>query len=172
MVGDLKKSGYFGKEKKHQTTLPKWALDLAGVKIYRSGGSRSGSAQKKDAWDDYCAAAVARVSSPVKSVDSKTYKERIDLCGQYIKGKLVSAGETIEATFKFPYRKFVKQFKGVYIKGEGYVSKISQSDVSKLMGVIEKVTLYSRHKKCIWLKELVGLERWKYHLQVIDYRGG
>ncbi|GAH40509.1 unnamed protein product, partial [marine sediment metagenome] len=82
---------------------------------------------------------------------------------------LVAAGRTIEGIVKIPYRKIVKQFKGIYIKGEGYVFKIGRSDIAKLMGVIEKITLYVRHKISVWHKELVGLERWKYYLQEIDY---
>ena len=179
-IGDLKKFGYFGREKKHQTTLPKWALDRGDIKIYRSGGSRSGEAQKKDAFDVYCDNAISRAREqteltkreygikPVK-VEQKTYRERINDCGQESKVKLVAAGRTIEGVFKIPYRKIVKQFKGIYIKGEGYVFKIGRSDIAKLMGVIEKITLYVRHKISVWHKELVGLERWKYYLQEVDY---
>ena len=202
MIGDLKKHGYFGKEKKHQTTLPKWALDRGDIKIYRSGGSRSGDTQAKAALDHYAADAVERLKNltiPSKWVEliskdgvavvatslnkefvntetgeitvvkKKDYRERIKACGQESKLKIVTAGRTIEGIVKIPYRKMVKQFKGIYIKGEGHVFKIGRSDIAKLMGVIEKITLYVRHKISVWHKELVGLERWKYHLQEVDY---
>jgi len=182
MIGDLTKNGYFGKEKKHQTTLPKWALDRGDIKIYRSGGSRSGDTQAKDAWDRYCDDAKARVRSPVKffktvidketgEIRKKTYGEKLKDCGQETKIKIVEAGRTLEGIFKIPYRKIVKEFKGIYIKGEGYVFKIGRSDIAKLMGVIEKITLYVRNKMSVWHKELVSLERWKYYLQEIDYQG-
>ena len=202
MIGDLKKHGYFGKEKKHQTTLPKWALDRGDVKIYRSGGSRSGDTQAKDALDHYVADAVERqknltrfnevaTTAPAKDVElisedgikrvvntetgeitvvnKKTYREKLKACGQESKLKIVTAGRTIEGIVKIPYRKMVKQFKGIYIKGEGHVFKLGRTDIAKLMGVIEKITLYVRHKISVWHKELVGLERWKYHLQEVDY---
>ena len=180
MIGDLKKHGYFGKEKKHQTTLPKWALDRGDIKIYRSGGSRSGDTQAKDAWDRYCDNAKSRAKEqteltkgeygirPMK-VESKTYREKLKECGRKTKIKIVAAGKTLEGIFKIPYHKIIEQFKGVYIKGEGYVFKIGRTDIAKLMGVIEKITLYVRHKISVWHKELVGLERWKYHLQEVDY---
>lgn len=202
MIGDLKKHGYFGKEKKHQTTLPKWALDRGDIKIYRSGGSRSGETRKKDALDRYAADAVERLKNPtifnevatpapykwieliskgnvkefvntdtgeLRVTRIKTYREKIKDCGKRTKIKIVAAGRTIEGIFNIPYRKIVKQFKGIYVKGEGYVFKIGRADIAKLMGVIEKITLFVRHKISVWRKELVGLERWKYHLQEVDY---
>ncbi|MBA7685595.1 hypothetical protein ES703_94020 [subsurface metagenome] len=202
MIGDLKKNGYFGKEKEHQTSLPKWALDRGDIKIYRSGGSRSGNTQAKDALDRYAVDAWERrknltifnevaTTAPskwveliskgnvkefvntetgeIREVKKKSYRERIKGCGQKSKVKLVTAGRTIEAIVKIPYHKIVKQFKGIYVKGEGYVFKIGRLDVEKLMGVIEKITLYVRHKMSVWHKELVGLERWKYYLQEVDY---
>ncbi|MBA7633874.1 hypothetical protein ES703_41445 [subsurface metagenome] len=202
MIGDLKKHGYFGKEKAHQTSLPKWALDRGDIKIYRSGGSRSGNTQAKDALDHYAVDAWERrknltifnevaTTAPskwvelttkgnvkefvntetgeIREVKEKTYRDRIKGCGQKSKVKLVAAGRTIEGIVKIPYHKIIKQFKGIYIKGEGYVFKIGRSDIAKLMGVIEKITLYVRHKMSVWHKELVGLERWKYYLQEVDY---
>ena len=201
-IGDLKKFGYFGREKKHQTTLPAWALDRGDIKIYRSGGSRSGDTQAKDALDHYAADAVERLkkrtifnevattalskwveliskdgvkefvnkeTGEIMMVEEKTYRDRLKACGQETKIKIVAAGRTIEGIFKIPYHKIVKQFKGIYIKGEGYVFKIGRTDIAKLMGVIEKITLYVRHKISVWHKELVGLERWKYYLQEVDY---
>ena len=179
-MGDLKKHGYFGREKKHQTSLPKWALDRGDIKIYRSGGSRSEDTQEKDAWDRYCDNAKSRPREQkeltkkeygIKSVkvEPKTYAEKLKDCGQRTKIKIVAAGKTLEGVFKIPYRKIIEQFKGIYIKGEGYVFKIGRTDIAKLMGVIEKITLYVRHKMSVWHKELVGLERWKYYLQEVDY---
>ncbi|GAI59573.1 unnamed protein product [marine sediment metagenome] len=202
MAGDLKKHGYFGKEKAHQTSLPGWALDRGDIKIHRSGGSRSGETQKTDALDRYAVDAQERrknltvfnevaTTAPSKWVElipkdgvegfvntetgeireekEKSYRVRLKGCGQESRLKLVAAGRTIEAIVKIPYRKMVKQFKGIYIKGEGHVFKIGRSDLAKLMGVIEKITLYVRHKVSVWHKELVGLERWKYYLQEVDY---
>ncbi|MBA7638965.1 hypothetical protein ES703_46621 [subsurface metagenome] len=202
MIGDLKKHGYFGKEKEHQTTLPKWALDRGDIKIYRSGGSRLGITQKTDALDHYASDTRERLKNltifnevattapskwveliskgnvkefvntetgEIREVKEKTYRERIKGCGQETKLKIVAAGRTIEGVFKIPYRKIVKQFKGIYVKGEGYVFKIGHTDIAKLMGVIEKITLYVRHKMSVWHKDLVGLERWKYYLQEVDY---
>ncbi len=202
MIGDLKKHGYFGKEKEHQTSLPKWALDRGDIKIYRSGGSRSGDTQAKDALDYHAVDAVERLKNltifnevattapskwveliskgnvkefvntetgEIREVKEKTYRDRLKACGQKSKLKIVAAGRTIEGIVKIPYRKIIKQFKGIYIKGEGYVFKIGLPDLEKLMGVIEKITLYVRHKISVWHKELVGLERWKYYLQEVDY---
>lgn len=202
MIGDLKKHGYFGKEKKHQTTLPKWALDRGDIKIYRSGGSISKRSQKRDALDHYIDAAkerqknltifnVVATTAPAKEVElisedgikrvvdtetgeitvvkKKTYRDRLKDCGRKTKIKIVDAGRSIEGVFKIPYHKIVKQFKGIYIKGEGYVFKIGRTDIAKLMGVIEKITLFVSHKISVWNKELVGLERWKYHLQEVEY---
>lgn len=202
MIGDLKKHGYFGKEKKHQTTLPAWALDRGDIKIYRSGGSISKRRQKRDALDHYIDAAkerqknltifnVVATTAPAKEVElisedgikrvvdtetgeitvvkKKTYRDRLKACGQKVKIKIVTAGRSIEGVFKISYHKIVKQFKGIYIRGEGYVFKIGRTDIAKLMGVIEKITLFVRHKISVWHKELVGLERWKYHLQEVEY---
>lgn len=184
MVGDLKRFGYFGKKKSHQTKLPAWAADQWDIKIYRSGGSSSKRPQEKDAWDIYCENAIAKAKVPVRfskpyidpktgEIRKKTYGEKISECGKRTKLKFIAAGKTIEGIFKIPYHKVVKQFKGVYIRGEGFVFKIGKSDLAKLMGVIEKVTLYRRHKRNVWARELVGMERWKYYLEVEDYsRGG
>lgn len=181
-IGDLKKHGYFGREKKHQTSLPKWALDRGDIKIYRSGGSRSGSPDQKDAWDRYCDNAISKAKEQTESIkreygiksvkaEQKSYGDRIKDCGRKTKIKMVAAGRTLEGIVKIPYHKIIKQFKGMYIKGEGYVFKIGRSDIEKLMGVIEKITLYVRHKISVWHKDLVGLERWKYYLQEVDYTG-
>jgi len=176
MMGDFQKTGYLNMDKEHQGRLPDWALDIAGYKIRRSSGQRKARSEWRDPWAEYCKKATQEVVDPdtgeilanlkiPRLRSNKTYKERHEGCCQTIWAKITTKMSVIEGVFNIPWLDIFKTYKGNFIKGLGFIFHGSMVDVNSFLQQTKRIILIKEFNQDPWIKELVGLDRYKYHLK-------
>jgi len=176
LMGDFQKTGYLMIDKKHQGRLPDWALDIPGYKIRRSSGKRKARSDWRDPWDEYCKRACQEVVDPLtgeilanlklpRERSNKSYRERHERCCQTVWAKITTKMSVIEGVFNIPWLEIFKTYKGNFLQGLGYIFHGSMVDVNNFLQQTKRIILIREFNQDPWDKELVGLERYKYHLK-------
>ena len=137
-VGYFQKNGYFHKDKEHQTRLPKWALEIPGLKIRRLSHSRrpdhhpsggcGGDQDEKEAW------IIDPVTGEALEPGSVTYHKRLDFCGRYAIFRIYIGNKEVDGLFNIPYRDVRKIYPGQYRAGIGYMFRVDPHEADKLLG--------------------------------------
>ncbi|GAI70908.1 unnamed protein product, partial [marine sediment metagenome] len=162
-VGYFEKNGYFHKNKKHQTRLPKWALEIPGLKIRRSSHSMrperedQGSCKKdsdgREGWF------IDPLTGKMLAPETVTYHKRLDACGKGTLLKLYMRDKEVEGLFRIPYRQVRKDYPGEYKAGIGYVFRVSAQEADKLLSKM-LLGVERRYLKTRWLKERKIIKHW------------
>jgi len=178
MVGYFEKNGYFNKGKKHQTTLPEWALKERGLKIRRSSGSVKHKNKRSplEIVSDYFKRKTDEVVDtrtgeiinyePVMKREERTYKERLSECGKRAKLAISMGAEVLEFIADIPYKEIRQGFPGEYKEGKGYFFRASREVIRELIAKCIKVVEYERKRTLYWQEELRGLIKWKWCLKI------
>ncbi|MDB9822857.1 hypothetical protein OAC89_04075 [Deltaproteobacteria bacterium] len=169
ITGYFHKNGYFNKNKKHQTRLPKWALENDEIRIRRSGSSikNKSDGPKTDIFDrvaktteviDLRTGEVLR--TPKKRLFKKrTYKAIINSCGKRTKIRIMSDQSTIIGIFNIPYKKVRKEIPGHYEDRKGYAFNIDRKTIDWLFDNALHIELFHTSKYEIEMLRK-ALDRW------------
>jgi len=183
IMGDFQKTGYFYKNKSHQSRLPDWALNIPGYTIRRSSGKRKTPAEWRDPWDEYCKRALQERVDPAtgeilanlklpRGKSNKTYAERHEGCGQRIFAEISNDLYQIKGVFNIPWADIKKTFKGTFEKGRGYVFRASVDTVLKFLSMSERIISLKEFNPVTWSYERVGFLKWAWCLQPGITKGG
>jgi len=176
LMGDFQKTGYFQKDKDHQSRLPDWALDIPGYKIRRSSGKRKPASEHRDAFDIYCDEAMkekidlatgeilANFKFP-RGKSNKTYRERHEGCGQKTYIKMSTDHSVIEGVFNIPWKAVITAYKGTFQKGLGYVFRSSVNTLIEVLGKSERITKLIELNPSTWEYERVSFLKWAWCLR-------
>jgi len=176
LMGDFQKTGYFQKDKEHQSALPAWSLDLPGYHIRRSGGQRGKTPAWRDPWDEYCKKAMeekidlatgeilANCKLPRRR-SNKTYRERHEGCGQQIYCKMSTDHSVIEGVFNIPWNDILKAHDGTFQKGMGYMFRSSVNELLEVVGKSERITKLTELNPSTWEYERVSFLKWAWCLR-------
>jgi hypothetical protein len=176
IMGDFQKSGYFQKDKDHQSRLPDWALDIPGYKIRRSSGKRKMPASWRDPLDEYIKRKLKEVVDPetgeilanfklprVKS--NKTYRERHEGCGQKVWVKMSTDHDSIEGMFNVSWKDIIKKHDGTFHKGLGYVFRASVNTMLEILSKSERIISMKEFNPMTWNYQKVSFLKWAWCLQ-------
>ena len=136
-VGHFQKNGYFHKDKKHQTRLPRWALDRSGIRIRRSCHSRRGEGNGKGMIEQEPdideGLLIDRLTGEILEPGSMTYRERLALCGTRTSLKIYMANKEIDGVFDIPYQEVKEGYQGEYRDQFGYGFRVSTNEAEQLL---------------------------------------
>lgn len=150
MTGYFGTHGYFKGDKDHQTRLPAWALNLKDGKIHRLGGSRSSEVDRVPGLPRSVVEAFREMIGPGLISDmieglrsgnriERTYRERLESCGQKSWVRIMGVGLTVEAIVNIPYKKLRSELDGVYKPGWGFLSAITEIEKDEFLSKREAV---------------------------------
>jgi hypothetical protein len=176
-VGYFEKNGYFHKNKKHQTKLPEWAMDRAGLRVRRSGGKNQKEESDLVRLCDYFrrrtqevvdtrTGEIVKYKAPGDEKAKKTYGERLKQCGHKTWMRIVTGRETIQGIFDIPYNEIRRNYEGEYSEGVGYIFKATREVIEKFIIKCVKPEEYERKRACYWKRERKGFLDWKWCLKV------
>ncbi|PKN64726.1 MAG: hypothetical protein CVU57_12970 [Deltaproteobacteria bacterium HGW-Deltaproteobacteria-15] len=152
-TGYFEKTGYFAKDKEHQGRLPDWAMDVPGLKI-RRGGSK---AHKREEWGADLAEEktegkekqlpgglmidgdTGEVRELPGSEKVKTYRGRLEACGECTRIRVYGKNCYAEGVFNVPYSDLKKVVPGVYKEGQGYEFEMSEKLLADLFDLVRSV---------------------------------
>ncbi|MBW2066905.1 MAG: hypothetical protein JRJ03_18500 [Deltaproteobacteria bacterium] len=174
-VGYFQKNGYFHKNKKHQTRLPKWAMDKPGLRIRRSGGP---SLEKRPVLERLCkyfdrvsetvvdkkTGEILRYKERKRAKNEKTYRERLRECGAKTLMRIETDKEIIQGVFEVPYRDVRENQEGEYRDGVGFIFRATKEMIRELLRKCTKVEEYKRKTKTGWIRERRSLIEWRWRL--------
>ena len=137
MTGYFEKHGYFEKRKAHQGKLPEWAMKST-KRIRRSDSMRRKSKCENTEHEEK----QAEETRSMKRNLNRNYEDIIASCGS--KTRIMIKDDRSDAwhLINIPYKRY-KSLPGAYVQGEGYVTRLSRSELEIMMTVYQIPSRYS-----------------------------
>jgi hypothetical protein len=149
-IGYFNKNGYFEKKKGHQTRLPEWAKQYTST-IRRRGGSIEKDVEKQTRNEKPNSERNKRREKAMVIMEKNekfyhqnghfgdddpgrnTYEAIISKCGSLTEVVVERDGFPIYGfSVRIEYAFFIKQFRGEYVKGKGYLIKVDDFGLQML----------------------------------------
>jgi len=136
-VGYFGLHGYFQDDKKHQTRLPEWSLNIPGLKIRRSSHSHRSGNTGIDLLEQCDDRTPPQILDPdtgeIFTPATLTYDRRFKLCGRCTFLTAYFKDKQIDGLFNIPYKQVRKDYPGQYREGTGYLFSLSEQEAKSLL---------------------------------------
>ena len=180
-TGYFQKNGYFHKNKKHQTRLPPWAINIKGLKIRRSGSGK----KKKSDQDlvtylenkmkqcdviDIKTGEIVKPAHQPREYVKRDYKTILESCGKYTRITINSGNSLCIAIIDRPYKEVIAKIPGHYGAKKGICFSLQEDHIEWLFSRVLRVERLDtshgmqaiKHKIESLHDSRVGLGYWKY----------